>query len=68
MGGLAAVDPDGLGVVDEHVVDGREFLLASHGHEAGFDAWARRRGQVGCDGFAGFGEAGFGDCVVLIAF
>ena len=41
MVGLAAVEPDRFGVVDEDVVDGCVGLGACDGDEAGFEAGAR---------------------------
>ena len=68
MVGLAAVEPDGLGVVDEDVVDGCFGLHAGDGDEARFEARARGRDEGGvgeCDRHAGGGEGGFCYCVVL---
>ena len=62
---LAAVDPDGLGVVDENVVDGSEWLHAGDGDEARFQARASRAGKVGGQRFAGRCERRLSDGVVL---
>jgi hypothetical protein len=40
MGHLTAVEPDGLGVIDQDVVDRDGVFLACDGNEAGLDAWS----------------------------
>lgn len=62
---LAAEDPHGFRVVEDHVVDGAEGCVGGNGDESGSLA-GTFGGCVGCwEGFAGLSEEGFGYCVVL---
>jgi hypothetical protein len=63
--GLAAIDPYGLGVVDEHVIDCCRGFLAGGGNEAGFQARAGGRCEVCGKGDTRGGEGGFCYCVIL---
>jgi hypothetical protein len=54
--GLTAENPDGLGVVDEHVVDRGEWFHAGDWDEARPQARAGGAGEIGSEGFAGLCE------------
>jgi hypothetical protein len=56
MGHLTAVEPDGLGVVDQDVVDWHGVFLACDWHEARLDARPSFRSQVGGERFAGISK------------
>lgn len=65
VGALAAEDPDGVGVVDEDVVDRGGGFVAGDGNEAGAETWALRSGETLVFADTGRVEAGFRDSVVL---
>ena len=56
MRALAAVEPDGLGIVDEDVVDGSCGFCAHDWDKARLETRSRGRGQIGGDWFAGLSE------------
>ena len=57
MVNLAAEDPDGLGVVDENVVDRREWLVTLDWDKSGSNTWASGRCQISSERFARLSES-----------
>lgn len=62
---LTAEDPDGLGVVDENVVDRREWLVTLDWDESRSNTGAGGRRQVSSERLARLSKTGLCDCVVL---
>lgn len=65
MVNLAAEDPDGLGVVDENVVDRCEWLVTLDWDKSRSNTWASGRCQVSGERLARLSKTRLCDCVVL---